>query len=60
MPYYSIKFFKKIVSPYIGEWIEIVNDGLEMIGAIVSPYIGEWIEIIYGMTVTDIIRSHLT
>ncbi len=34
-----------IVSPYIGEWIEIdLGDGIKD-GLTVSPYIGEWIEI---------------
>ena len=33
------------VSPYIGEWIEIIVDKLVCVGLVVSPYIGEWIEI---------------
>ena len=40
-------FYALFVSPYIGEWIEIVKDaGNKAISQIVSPYIGEWIEII--------------
>ena len=35
-----------IVSPYIGEWIEICYWIYQIISTIVSPYIGEWIEML--------------
>ena len=34
-----------IVSPYIGEWIEIFAERSKVDNIFVSPYIGEWIEI---------------
>ena len=38
-------FFSIVVSPYIGEWIEISSDNSSINSDKVSPYIGEWIEI---------------
>ncbi len=33
------------VSPYTGEWIEILNELYSPCSVVVSPYTGEWIEI---------------
>ena len=48
------------VSPYIGEWIEIIDDLIIEMSEKVSPYIGEWIEIDYVEEVNNDLESHLT
>ena len=39
------------VSPYTGEWIEIITNLQQNAPKYVSPYIGEWIEILVLNTV---------
>ncbi len=34
------------VSPYTGEWIEILHSAINLNPLFVSPYTGEWIEIL--------------
>ncbi len=35
---------KKLVSPFMGEWIEIATAYLVTYSRTVSPFMGEWIE----------------
>ena len=50
----------KDVSPYTGEWIEIVLKVTDPSGNKVSPYTGEWIEICTLPVIAAKIWSHLT
>ena len=49
-----------IVSPYIGEWIEISYNSQQEFDDFVSPYIGEWIEISVFSEEPASSESHLT
>ena len=45
-----------LVSPYIGEWIEIIVLTFHLSTPLeVSPYIGEWIEIVTPLSPTNIV-----
>ena len=35
----------RIVTPYVGVWIEIISDSVDSIDLGVTPYVGVWIEI---------------
>ena len=35
-----------MVSPYVGEWIEMLSISELSITVFVSPYVGEWVEVI--------------
>ena len=47
LAYRSVIGIGNEVAPYVGAWIETVNDGRAALRSGVAPYVGAWIETLF-------------